>query len=217
MAEENKNKSTAEGSGKEEQWKFEAPYRVQTGRDDFVAVREGSCHCGKVKYQLKRKQPLASKYCHCTTCQTAHGAPFQWAAIFNKDDINFLNGYHNLSWYHSQEKLLERKLPCKVSCSYCHSPIMDEGRNMILLFPTLIKFKDHEDKKSFAPTCHIFYGQRVVTIPDGKPKWSGLDGQSDLVDDSPQEAIDEHKARMEKKKSDDKAEVKRKEKSDGNL
>lgn len=31
--------------------------------------------------------------------------------------------------------------------------------------------------------CHIFYSQRVVDIPDGKPKWSKLDGKSELVDD----------------------------------
>ena len=29
---------------------------------------------------------------------------------------------------------------------------MDEGRNMILLFPTLIDFKSDEDRKNFEPT-----------------------------------------------------------------
>lgn len=32
-------------------------------------------------------------------------------------------------------------------------------------------------------SCHIFYGKRVLDIPDGKPKWSGIDEQSDLLDD----------------------------------
>ena len=41
------------------------------------------------------------------------------------------------------------KLPCKVSCAYCRTPIMDEGRNMILLFPTLIDFETPEDRKNF--------------------------------------------------------------------
>lgn len=31
----------------------------------------------------------------------------------------------------------------------------------------------------------MFYGRRVVDIPDGKPKWTGLNNQSDLVEDSP--------------------------------
>ena len=78
-------------------------------------------------------------------------APFQWAAIFHKEDINFKNGHHNLEWYDTSSKSTEHKLPCKVRCSFCHSPIMDEGRNMILLFPSLIKFKSQQDKENFAP------------------------------------------------------------------
>lgn len=80
------------------------------------------------------------------------GAPFQWAAIFHKEDINFTKGHHDLGWYESSEKTTVHKLPCKVSCAYCRTPIMDEGRNMILLFPTLINFKSAEDRKNFDPT-----------------------------------------------------------------
>lgn len=79
------------------------------------------------------------------------GAPFQWAAIFHKEDINFTQGHHDLGWYESSEKTTIHKLPCKVSCAYCRTPIMDEGRNMILLFPTLINFKSPEDRKNFEP------------------------------------------------------------------
>jgi hypothetical protein len=80
------------------------------------------------------------------------GAPFQWAAIFHKEDINFTHGHHDLEWYESGEKTTEHKLPCKVSCAYCKSPIMDEGRRMILLFPSLIKFKSAEEKAKFNPS-----------------------------------------------------------------
>ena len=78
-------------------------------------------------------------------------APFQWAAIFHKDDINFTKGHHGLEWYDPTEKTVEHKLPCKVRCSYCHSPIMDEGRNMILLFPSLIHFKSDKERENFKP------------------------------------------------------------------
>ena len=151
-------------------WKERAPYRIHENTDDFKVRYEASCHCGRVKYQLSREKPLDAKYCHCTTCQRLHGqslhtpqaclptaddasgAPFQWAAIFHKEDINFTHGHHDLGWYDSSEKTTRHKLPCKVSCAYCRAPIMDEGRNMILLFPTLIHFKGNEkDKANFAP------------------------------------------------------------------
>ncbi|MCJ1322242.1 hypothetical protein MMC15_007589 [Xylographa vitiligo] len=75
---------------------------------------------------------------------------------------------------------------------------MDEGRNMILLFPSLIKFESKEDRDKFAPTCHMFYPMRQVDIPDGKPKWTGIDGQSDLCEDSPPDL--KRKREEEKKK-----------------
>jgi hypothetical protein len=81
----------------------------------------------------------------------AVAAPFQWAAIFHKDDINFLHGHHDLEWYDPTEKSVEHKLPCKVRCNFCHSPIMDEGRNMILLFPSLVHLKTEQDKLNFKP------------------------------------------------------------------
>lgn len=63
---------------------------------------------------------------------------------------------------------------------------MDEGRNTVLLFPALVNFKSQEDKKRFDPSCHIFYGSRVVDISDGKPKWEGINKQSKLLEDGSQ-------------------------------
>jgi len=39
----------------------------------------------------------------------------------------------------------------------------------------------------------MFYGQRVVDIKDGKPKWSGLSGDSDLIEDSPPDIVKKRK------------------------
>lgn len=170
---------------KKDEWKHRAPYGVHDKNENFKAKWKGGCHCGRVKYELSRDRPLASKYCHCTTCQRLHGAPFQWAAIFHKEDINFTHGHHDLGWYDPSEKSQTHHLPCKVQCSYCRSPIMDEGRNMILLFPPLIEgINTPEGRKAFEAKCHMFYPQRVVDFKDdGIPKFAGLEDQSDLLDD----------------------------------
>lgn len=39
--------------------------------------------------------------------------------------------------------------------------------------------------------CHMFYGQRVVDVPDGLPKWDGLNDESNLIEDSPPELVRE--------------------------
>ena len=124
----------------------------------------------------------------------------------DKTDLEKYNS--DLGWYESSEKTTVHKLPCKVSCAYCRTPIMDEGRNMILLFPTLINFKSPEDRKNFDPrqavqcslqtaqqiaangfcaSCHMFYTRRILDINDGKPKWSGINNESELIEDSPEQ------------------------------
>ncbi|TVY18151.1 hypothetical protein LARI1_G003653 [Lachnellula arida] len=193
--------SNEDVNGEHNEWKFRAPYKVHDNDPNFKALYEGSCHCGKVQYQLSREKPLSAKFCHCSTCQVLHGAPFQWAAIFHKEDINFTSGHSDLGWYESSEKTTRHKLPCKVSCAYCRSPIMDEGRKMILLFPSLIKFKGHEEKEKFDATCHMFYGSRLVDVKDGLPKWTGLDGKSELIEDSPVEMVRKRKREIEEEEA----------------
>ena len=54
---------------------------------------------------------------------------------------------------------------------------------MWLAFPTLFEFgAKGEIPEAFRPTCHIFYGQRVVDVDDGLPKWSGHKNASDKID-----------------------------------
>ena len=112
-------------------------------------------------------------------------APFQWAAIFEKTDVRFLHGTRDLAWYDAGSRENRHHLPCKVSCAFCRTPIMDEGRRMVLLFPSLIDGINTSDGMSaFKAQCHLFYGQRVVDFAgDGLEKWSGLDHDSTLLDD----------------------------------
>ncbi|KAI1180457.1 SNF2 family N-terminal domain-containing protein [Nemania sp. FL0916] len=171
----------------DDEWKSQPPYLTPDATPGFEKRYSAQCHCGKVKYWLSRAQPLASKFCHCTDCQALHGAPFQWAAIFQKSDLRFAHGASGLAFYHAPSRTVTQQrheLPAKVSCANCRSPIMDEGRNMALVFPGIIHFESGEDKKLFDPQCHIFYGQRVVNLPDGKPKWAGLDNSSELMSDT---------------------------------
>lgn len=68
----------------------------------------------------------------------------------------FEHGVRDLGFYSSGAKKPTHNLPCKVRCTNCGSPIMDEGRNMILLFPGLIKFQGNEEiKKNFQPEYEI--------------------------------------------------------------
>jgi hypothetical protein len=41
----------------------------------------------------------------------------------------------------------------------------------------------------------------VLDIPDGKPKWTGLSDSSDLIEDSPPEAIKKRKREVEEEEA----------------
>ena len=75
---------------------------------------------------------------------------------------------------------------------------------MILLFPTLIEgINTREGKEAFKPTCHMFYPQRVTDFPnDGVVKWSGLDNNSDLLDDDGNVLV-KHEEGMKQKDMDE--------------
>ncbi|KAI5293465.1 hypothetical protein KEM52_005512 [Ascosphaera acerosa] len=167
---------------RDEAWRHQPPYGGFDAADRRSTAWTGQCHCGAVKYELCREQPLNAKFCHCATCQKMHGAPFQWSAIFDKADIRFLNGADGLRFYHTATREPARILPCKVSCALCLSPIMDEGRRMCMLLPSTVDFEGKQAKRAlFEPSCHIEYDGRSVEIRDGRPKYAGLDEKSAVV------------------------------------
>ena len=139
----------------------------------FIVKYRANCYCKAVQIEVCA-DPVDAKICHCLTCQRLHGAPMQWAAIFHKHDVRITKGTDCLKFYNSEQTINDRILPCKVSCRLCGAPIADEGRRMWLAFPSLFDFgSPSKVPKAFMPTCHIFYGSRVIDISDDLPKWSG--------------------------------------------
>ena len=49
----------------------------------------------------------------------------------------------------------------------------------------------------------MFYSQRVVDIPDGKPKWTKLNDQSELMADSPPAAHEKLKRKREEEEKEE--------------
>jgi len=147
----------------------------------FTVKYRASCHCGAVQYEAC-DDPVDSKICHCRVCQKLHGAPMQWAAIFHKHHVRFAAGVNHLHFFNSELNKHERILPCKVSCALCHTLVADEGRHMWLAFPSLFEFGNTPMlPETFKPTCHIFYGTRLIDMNDDLPKWSGHKNESVLL------------------------------------
>ena len=93
-------------------WKTKAPYRLHDPNEHFEARYEAACHCGKVEYEISREEPLDSKLCHCTTCQTQHG---MYAFLMNKNKalpwMKDMSNSNSLSLSHSRPFPMGRHLP----------------------------------------------------------------------------------------------------------
>jgi len=55
---------------------------------------------------------------------------------------------------------------------------------------------------TFLFRLHMFYGQRCIDIPDGLPKWTGLNKESELIEDSPPEQVKEHARQREQERQE---------------
>ena len=60
--------STSELAG----WQKSVPYQLASKDEEFHAKHIASCMCGAVQYAVDC-DPVAAKYCHCTSCQRLHG------------------------------------------------------------------------------------------------------------------------------------------------
>ncbi|KAL0950228.1 hypothetical protein HGRIS_010215 [Hohenbuehelia grisea] len=175
---------SSQGGDAEVDFIHKPPYDwMPSNKDLFVPRFICSCWCGNVQFEF-HGEALDAKCCHCRDCQRLHGAPFQWAVIFPKTSVRMTkNENHSVQWFSTDIGSSCHYVPCKVSCGSCKSPLFDEGRNTVLAYPSAFQFpsaihngermNSHNVPDDLRPTCHIFYGQRIMDISDGIPKWEG--------------------------------------------
>lgn len=160
------------------EWKRLPPYG--TDGKDFRAKYQAQCYCKRVSFQVSA-EPMTAKLCDCSVCQRLHGAPVQWAALFQKDQVCFdPEGFDLLRWYDPKNDVKcrngeERVLPSKLRCSHCGTWLADEGRNNFMTFPTLFSFDATAGPErfpvSFRPKCRIWCSSRSLELQDHLPSY----------------------------------------------
>jgi len=126
-------------------------------------VARSSCFCGKVHVEVSG-DPVLQGYCHCDDCRHWSGTPVTAYAMWPQDNVRIVSGEDHLGSFTKNGVTIRR------SCSECGGSVMTESQGMKLIdvYPTNLEGFD------FAPTTHIRYGQRVIDMPDGLPKFKDL-------------------------------------------
>ena len=108
-------------------------------RDDaqFEALHRARCRCGAIRYEVSA-EPVNAKICHCAHCQRRHGAPMQWAAIFQKRDIRLTAGLDLLRFYSSETDTPERVLPLQDRLRPLRNPRRGRGTANVACLPLAV-------------------------------------------------------------------------------
>ncbi len=63
---------SSSGGQQVSEWQRNTPYLLASEDKDFQIKYTAGCMCGEVQYAVDC-DPVAAKYCHCTSCQKLHG------------------------------------------------------------------------------------------------------------------------------------------------
>ena len=147
------------------------PEYARVDDDAFTPRYRASCHCGAVRYDVSADPPDAGDR-HCRTCQSLHGAPMQWAAIFHKRHVRLTRGIEHLQFLFRRPRPRERRRCAGESARGARLSLTKAAACGPRFRPCSISESAGELPGSVPADVSIFYGQRVVDMADGLPKWS---------------------------------------------
>lgn len=123
----------------------------------------GECFCGAVKFTATGK-PEGMGYCHCTSCRTWSAAPVNGFTLWQTDDVKITEGAGFVGEYHKTDRSYRK------FCTKCGGHLMTDHPDMGLIdvYSAMLPELD------FQPGLHVHYGESVLSIPDGLPKFADL-------------------------------------------
>lgn len=120
----------------------------------------GKCFCGAVELEVNGS-PEGMGYCHCDSCRSWSAGPVNAFSLWKPDSVTVKAGAEHIGMYQKTDNS-QRQF-----CKKCGGHLMTNHPAMGLVdvyaatIPTL----------KFEPALHVFYGETVLHIKDGLPKF----------------------------------------------
>ena len=124
------------------------------------SLRKSGCACGAVQIEI-RGEPTVMVYCHCDSCRRWLGAPIHAASLWPTASVSVAKGEERLGVYKRTEASHRQ------FCTSCGVPVLIRHPAIGL---TDVPAGAIEDL-AFKPTLHVHYGEKVLTVRDGLPKF----------------------------------------------
>ena len=120
----------------------------------------GNCFCGAVTLEVEGS-PEAMGYCHCRSCRSWSGGPVNAFSLWKPEAVRVTSGANNVATF-TKTPLSERKY-CKICGGHLmanHPPL-----GLVDVFAATIP------SLPFQPGVHVNYGETVLPMKDGLPKF----------------------------------------------
>jgi len=123
----------------------------------------GGCFCGSVEIEVKSK-PVLAGFCHCEDCARWAAAPLNAFNLFHPEDVIIKKGDEHIETYNKTEKSFRKY------CKKCGGHLMTDHPQMKLIdvYASVLDGFSHE------PEIHVYYGEGIVKMKDGLPKFKDL-------------------------------------------
>ncbi len=124
---------------------------------------KGSCLCGAVEIAVTGK-PEVMGYCHCNSCRTWGAAPISAFTLWQPDSVQVTKGEENIGSFQFTDRS-QRKF-----CRKCSGRLMTAHPQMKLteVYASVLP------EFAFHPGLHVFYGEKVLSMHDGLPKFDDV-------------------------------------------
>lgn len=129
----------------------------------MATVRTASCFCGAVEVAVE-SDPVTQGYCHCNSCRRWTAQPVLAYALWPSTMVQVTKGEVRLGKAPRNENV------AGYFCTDCGGNIMaiSSVAGTTDVFPMIIEGFE------FEPAAHVNYGERIIDMRDGLPKFRDM-------------------------------------------
>jgi hypothetical protein len=123
-------------------------------------IHAGECFCGAVAIEAKGA-PFAMGYCHCGDCRAWSAAPVNGFTLWRAGSVRVTRGEEHVAAYQKTER------SHRTWCTRCGGHVVTDhpSQGFTDAYAAILTTLD------FQPTLHVQYGESVLRIADGLPKY----------------------------------------------
>lgn len=123
----------------------------------------GRCFCGAVEIEASG-EPAVMGLCHCESCRTWLGAPVHGFTLWPKAQLKVVKGGDQLGLIKKTEASHRQ------FCRECGGAVLVDHPALGLVDVMSVRLPSFD----FRPALHVHYGEKVLSIPDGLPKYKDM-------------------------------------------